>query len=120
MAQVPATRFSGVDYIDYTPGSAVTAGDVIVQGSVVGIATSDIAANALGALAIVGVFKCPKITGSIAVGTKLYWDPAGDPVGGTAGTGAVTATAGSLKCIGYAALAAVSGDATVPVILSRA
>ena len=94
MAQVPATRYqSSSSDIDYTPGSAVVAGDVIVLGDVVGIATQDIATNAKGSLALEGVFKVPQITGANAVGTLIYWDPAGDPVGGTSGTGAATSTA---------------------------
>ena len=75
MAQVPATRYQSTDgAIDYTPGSAVTAGDVIVLGSVVAIATQDIAASVLGSLALEGVFKVPKITGANAVGTLIYWN----------------------------------------------
>jgi predicted RecA/RadA family phage recombinase len=121
MAQVPATRYqSSSSDIDYTPGSAVVAGDVIVLGSVVGIATQDIAANAKGSLALEGVFKVPKITGANAVGTLIYWDPAGDPVGGTSGTGAATSTAGSLKQLGYVAEASLSADETVKVVLSKA
>ena len=42
------------DSIDYTPGSAVTAGDVVVQEELVGVAKLDIVANVLGALAVVG------------------------------------------------------------------
>lgn len=121
MAQTPATRYeSEGDNIDYTPTTAVTAGDVVVLGTIVAIAEVDIAANALGSLATKGVFKVPKITGAITVGTKLYWDPAGDPVGGTAGTGAATASAGTLKVLGVAVLAAASGDGTVNVKLARA
>ena len=121
MAQVPATRYqSNSCSIDYTPGSAVTAGDVIVQGSVVGIATQDIAASVKGSLALDGVFKVPKITGANAVGTLIYWDPTGDPVGGTSGTGAATSTAGSLKQLGYVAVASLSADEKVQVVLSRA
>lgn len=121
MAQVPATRYQSTGCtIDYTPGSDVTAGDVIVLGSIVGIATQDIASGVKGALTIQGVFKVPKITGANAVGTLIYWDPAGDPVGGTAGTGAATSTAGSLKQLGYVAVASLSADETVQVILSQA
>jgi predicted RecA/RadA family phage recombinase len=121
MAQVPATRYqSSGDVIDYTPGSAVTGGDVIVLGSVVGIATQDIAANAKGSLALEGVFKVPKITGVNAVGTLIYWDPTGNPVNGTAGSGAATSTAGSLKQLGYVAEASLSADETVKVVLSKA
>lgn len=62
MAQVPAVRYSDGKNIDYTPGSAVNAGDVVVLGSIPFIAPLDIAANALGALATEGVFKVPKKT----------------------------------------------------------
>ena len=120
MAQTAATMWSDDGAIDYTPGSAVTAGDVVVLGSIVGVATNDIAANAKGSLTIDGVFKVPKITGAISVGTKLYWDPAGTPVTGDASSGAATATAGSLKVMGYAVLAAASGDSYVYIDLQRA
>ena len=52
------------DYLDYTPGSAVSAGDVVVQGDLIGIAKGDIAADTLGALAVTGVFDVPKATGA--------------------------------------------------------
>lgn len=120
MAQTPATTFSEDGAIDYTPTSAVTGGDVVVVGSVVAVATSDIAANKLGSLAVDGVFKVPKITGAIAAGALVYWDPTGNPVTGTAGSGAATGTIGTLKQMGYAALAAASGDSYVYVLLSRA
>ena len=119
MAQTPATRYSADGAIDYTPSSAVVGGDVVVLGSLVGVAEVDIAANAKGSLAVCGVFKVPKITGAIAVGAPIYWDPAGDPVSGEAGTGAATGTAGALELMGYASLAAASGDTTVQVLLAR-
>ena len=65
--------------IDYTPSSDVSAGDVVVQADLVGIAKLDIAANALGALAVTGVFDVPKATGegeAIAVGSIVFWDVA--------------------------------------------
>ena len=121
MAQVQATRYqSDGNTIDYTPGSAVTAGDVVVLGSIVGIATQDIAASVKGSLSLDGVFFVPKITGVNAVGTLIYWDPTGDPVGGTAGSGAATSTAGSLKQMGYVAVASLSADTHVQVVLSQA
>ncbi|MBN2377054.1 MAG: DUF2190 family protein [Sedimentisphaerales bacterium] len=61
--------------IDYTPGSAVTGGDVIVQGDLIGVAKLDIAANELGALHIAGVFDFTKNAGAaLTVGQKVYWD----------------------------------------------
>ncbi len=41
--------------IDYTPGAAVAAGAVVVQGELIGVAKTAIAANVLGALAVSGV-----------------------------------------------------------------
>ncbi len=121
MAQSPATRYqSSGSAIDYTPGTAVTAGTVVVQGSVVGITTEDIEANKPGSLALEGVFKVPKITGSLGVGTLAYWDPTGNPVSGDAGSGAATGTAGALKQMGYVAEAALSADKVVKVVLSKA
>ena len=60
--------------IDYRPTVDVSAGDVIVQGSLVGVARLDIAAGTLGSLAVVGIFDAPKAFGEIEVGTPLYWD----------------------------------------------
>ena len=60
--------------VDYRPTENVAAGDVIVQGSLVGVARLDIEAGTLGSLAVVGGFDAPKAFGEIAVGTPLYWD----------------------------------------------
>lgn len=60
--------------VDYRPAEAVAAGDVIVQGSLVGVARLDIEAGTLGSLAVVGIFDAPKAFGEIEVGTPLYWD----------------------------------------------
>jgi len=78
------------------------------------VATKDIAGNALGALAVEGIFIFPKTAGSstaIAAGTKVYWDTINE---------VITATADSLKCAGYATEDASDDDTTVKVKLSRA
>ena len=65
--------------IDYTPSSAVSAGDVVVLNDLVAVARKGIAAGELGALAVEGVFDFPKDTGTstgIAVGKVVYWDVA--------------------------------------------
>jgi predicted RecA/RadA family phage recombinase len=89
--------------IDHTPAAAVAAGEVIVQGDLVGIAQLDVAAGQLGALALTGVFDIDKATGvgtGIAVGTKVYWDAANKQATSADGGGVnkylgkVTATAG--------------------------
>lgn len=62
------------DALDYTPSSDVSAGSVIVVGSLVGIAANDIPANEQDAIQISGVWRLPKATGAVTVGASLYWD----------------------------------------------
>ena len=63
--------------IDYTPGSAVLAGAVVVQVNLVGVACRPIAANELGSLAVEGIFSFVKTAGlQINVGDLVYWDTA--------------------------------------------
>ena len=101
--------------IDYTPGSAVSAGDVVVQEDLVGVAKLDIAANVLGALAVTGVFDFPKTAGmgeAIAAGAKVYWDVA-DAVAKT------DDETGANKFIGKTVKVASDDDSTVRVRLSQ-
>lgn len=101
--------------IDYTPGAAVTAGDVVVQGELVGVAKLDIAANALGALAVAGVFDFPKDTGvgtGIAAGAECYWDVAD-------GEAKTDSESGANKLIGKCIAAAGDDDETVRIRLSQ-
>ena len=97
--------------VDYTPGSALTAGDVVVQGTLVGIAKVDVAAGALGALAVLGVFDVAKAAVAFTPGAAVYWDADGNPVGGTAGTGAATTVRTGNTFMGFA-LAAANEAAT--------
>lgn len=76
-----AKRVTAGNTIPHTPGSALTAGDVVVQGGLVGIAEVDIAAAELGSLAIEGEFLMPK-EDAVAhdIGDLVYWDDTGDEV----------------------------------------
>ena len=101
--------------IDYTPAAAVTAGDVVVQGDLIGIANLDIAANQLGTLAIEGVFDFPKATGTstgIAAGAVCYWDVADQQAKTDSETGAN-------KKLGKCIRAAVDADTTVRIKLDQ-
>jgi len=91
------------DSIDYTPVSAVAAGAVVVAGGHIGITKIPIAAGALGALAIRGLFDVVKANEEIADGAAVYWDADGNPYNGTAGTGCATTTAGGNTFMGFAA-----------------
>lgn len=118
--QTPSTRYTEEgDYVDYVPGSQVYGGDVVLLGNLVMIATEDIASGGQGALAKEGVFKVPKKSGEAwAVVQAVYWDPVGNPVTGTAGTGAFT-TVPNQYYAGYAFLAALSGDANGYLVLNE-
>lgn len=109
MAQVPATTYADECTIPYTPGSAVTAGDVVVQNGIVGVATSDIAASTLGTLSVEGVKKVPKTTGAWVVGLPVHWNPTGSPDNGDASSGAANQL-GVGTYMGVATIAAASGD----------
>jgi predicted RecA/RadA family phage recombinase len=104
--------------VDYTPTTAVAAGDVVVQGDLVGVAKQPIAANALGALAVEGVFDFPKAAGAgtgLAAGTKVYWDATDHVVTASADNGATPATA--YVALGKVVLAAADAATTVRVRL---
>ena len=101
--------------IDHTPTVAVAAGDVVVQGDLVGVAKVDIPANALGALAVAGVFDFPKATGvgtAITAGSIVYWDD-------TAKEATTNSAVGVNKELGKTVAATVDADATVPVRMSQ-
>src|SRR5262252_10777499 len=90
--QTPSYYRQEGDWIDYTPNANVSAGDTVVLGNAVLIAKEDIPANTLGQLSRQGVFRVPKDSSVISAFAQLYWLAAGNPVGGTAGTGAYSTT----------------------------
>jgi len=80
-----ATFIHNGDAIDHTPTTDVASGAVVVQGDLIGIAKQPIAANALGALAVTGVFDVPKPTDeTIEPGDTVYWDQTNQRATGTA------------------------------------
>ena len=105
--------------LDHTPSADVAAGDVVVVEDLVCVARDAITADTLGSLETEGIFKVVKASEALSQGVKIYWDEDGDPVGGTAGTGAATATSADNKLMGYAAAAAATAGTTVLVKLER-
>jgi predicted RecA/RadA family phage recombinase len=97
------------DAIDYLPGVARAAGDVVVQGDLVGITRTEIAANRLGSLALEGVFEFTKATGTaLTVGQKVYWDAANQRVSGDSSVG---------RLVGRVTREAAATDTTVRALL---
>jgi len=67
-------------YIDHYPAAAVSNGDIVVIGDgLIGLALSDIPADARGALAVQGVWEVPLVEshGGISEGDDLWWDEDG-------------------------------------------
>ena len=101
--------------IDYTPGSDVAAGDVVVQGELIGVAKTPIVANVLGALAVSGVFDFPKATGggtAVTAGANVYWDVADTEA-------KEDSESGANKLIGKTIAAAGDDDTTVRVRMAQ-
>lgn len=92
----------------YTTTPAVARGDVVVIGSLVGVALEDIPAGGTGAVAISGIFEVPKAAVAVTQGAKLYCILV-SKIFTTAATDNVFA--------GYAAEDAATGDATVRILL---
>jgi len=106
---------------DYTPSSAVTAGTPLNIGNRAAVAANDIAAGVKGAVQVQGLFKIVQAAEIIPIDADVWWDADGDPVGGTTGTGAATATpqaAADGFFLGSCREASVATDAVVIVDLN--
>lgn len=97
------------DYIDYTAATDVAAGDVLVIGTIVGVANRPIPSGRTGAIAIEGVFEFAKAASTaIAAGAVVYWDAANS---------VVTTTSSENTALGKAVAAAAADDTLVRVKL---
>ena len=100
------------DILDYTPVSAVAAGDFVNLGFAVGVAKTPIAAGAKGAVALTGVYdvEVSALGENKAVGAALYIESDGDL--------AWTDGSGSNTLVGYVVEAASSGATSVRIRLA--
>ena len=87
--------------VDHTPGTAVTAGDIVVVGNTALIAHVDIAANELGALAAGRGVYSELADGAIGAGLTVYWN---------SGASRVTTTATSNQFLGFTTKASTGAD----------
>lgn len=94
--------------VDYTASASVTAGTVVVQGELVGIAETDIEEGMTGALGVEGVYEVVKDSSNITAGAIVYWDNSAKKA---------TGTEGSNKRLGLAVSAAGTGVGVVQVKL---
>lgn len=120
MANTPCIMKNDGMFIEYTPVAAVIAGQVIVLGNLVAIAPHAIEAGQKGILTLCGAWNVPKTSDVFSQGSAVYWDADGDPVGGTAGTGAADTSQATGNLMGYCAEDAATGAAYVRVNLTAA
>ena len=117
MAQSPAYLVTDDGGLQYTSAAAVTGGDVIVQAGIVGISPVNADANKPVGLSLEGIYDVPKTTAAWVLGQPVFWDSAGNPDSGDAGSGAANQI-GTGVYMGIATQAAGSGDNTGRVLLN--
>lgn len=92
------------DFLHYTPADDVHGGELVVFRDMVGVAVTDIAAGAVGAVAVTGVYELPNANGlELEAGQAVYM---------VDGAMSVEAAEGAVKA-GVAWAASRSTDATV-------
>lgn len=95
--------------IDYTATAAISSGDVVVVGALVGISLSDLAVDETGALRMDGVWQVPKTAaGALDQGALVDFDVS---AGEFAALG--TPATGDIVGAGVVWNAAADGDTTV-------
>lgn len=97
--------------IDVTATAAVSSGDVVVVGDMIGVASVDAAIGEKFALAVWGVFEVAKEAAAISEGAKVYWDAGDGEVKASSGGGAVP--------MGYCVGGALVSDAKIKVALNQ-
>ena len=105
--------------VQHTPAAAVYAGNIINIGAVCGFAPRDIAASALGTLAVTGVIRVPFVGGVVAnVGDNVWWDADGTPYGGAADGACTCGAAAGDWWVGTLVKATSATGATCDVALN--
>lgn len=109
------------DVIDYTnaSGSTITSGTAIKLSHCIGVALTDIADGATGAVAIEGVFSLPKVSAAVfAVGEKLIWDVSGNSGAGAFDDSSATPASGDVTGAAIAVKAGANNETTCTVKLT--
>lgn len=107
-----ATYWQKGQSLDYTNGTnaIIEANTVLVIGSLIGIAGTDIEPGETGSVHVEGVFQMPKKdAAAIAMGAAVYWNA----------SDGITTTASGNTLAGYAAEASAEGAETILVKLNK-
>ncbi len=99
----------------FTASGAVSSGDPVVIGGLLGVALADVADTEVGQASIEGVFSLPKVSAAvIAAGERVQWDVSATGIEDAAATPAT----GDLVNVGIAMEAAGNGVTTIAVKLN--
>lgn len=105
--------------VPYTASGTVTAGDVILVGSMVLVATDTLASGDVASLAGPGTtVDLPKTNVAIPAGNTVCWSASGTPVTGDSSSGAASHATGTRA--GTCLVAAAAGDSYVRTLLAYA
>lgn len=97
--------------LQYTSdGNTIKSGDLVVIGTIAGIAHTNIDDGETGSVHIHGVYNVPKANDAIDLGAKLYWD---------AKKSVLTTTSTSNTLVGIAYSAAAEADTHVQLLLNK-
>lgn len=100
-------------------GSNVVSGQVVKMSHILGIAVTDIADGATGAVRIRGVYTVPKVSAAVfAVGEKLLWDVSANSGAGAFDDAAATGASGDVMGAAVAWVAGANTETTCQVLLT--
>lgn len=94
------------DVLNYTADKNISSGELVIIGSISGVAKTDIPLGSTGAVHIAGIYSLPKGNEAIPQGSKVYWNKS------------LTITKGQNTCIGIAANTTISSDGFAQVLLN--
>jgi len=98
------------EVLNYTATTKdIASGDLVIIGSIAGVAKTDIANGSMGAVHITGIYSLAKAVDTITQGTKVYWSSVNCNV---------TTSKADNALIGVAANNATSGDGFIHVLLN--
>jgi predicted RecA/RadA family phage recombinase len=110
---MPATFIQDGDIVDHIPTTDLPIGTVVVLGAMIGIAHRTIPANALGSLALDGIWDLPiSPTLVIPAWSPVWWNPATNEL---TNDGALL---GVVRC-GVLARAVTGTEPTARVLINR-
>lgn len=90
--------------VTITAGGTIASGDLVVTGSLIGVASADASSGEDVEIAIEGVFTLPKkTTDDVSAGDLLYWDSGNSYLTKTAGTGSKPLVGVATKAAGTTA-----------------